>query len=136
MEFSIQEKIELILNLYIAPRRYLAESIDEFPEGKRFVDAGYTYLDVENNVYYVNQAGDNYLHIVIKQISEDLIAFIKKNGCLIPKENILDWFTETLEITDDVTRDLIFKYIIGNLTTYEYRIYFSNRRNKYVLEKI
>ena len=136
MEFSIQERIELIINLYTPPNGYLAENIDEFPEGKRFAKAGYMYLDTECNIYYANSQGHDFLHDTIKQISEDMISFVKKKGWTISRETVFQWFKDTYKLLDDFTRDCIVRYIFDNLATYGYKIYYSNQREKYVLEKV
>ena len=136
IDFSIQEKVELIINLYTGPNGYLVETIDEFPEGRKFLEAGFMYLDTENNIYYANEKGNDYLHIAIKTISESVVDLFKKNGWTLTQNDLLLWLSETLKLEDDFTIDRIYHYIFDNLPTYGYRTYFSRIRDKYVLEKI
>ena len=75
-EFTIQERIELIIDLFNS-YGYNAETIDEFPVAKRFINAGYAELN-ENNVYVKNNQGADYLHDTIEMISKNLINVMKK----------------------------------------------------------
>lgn len=135
-DFSMQEKIELIINLYTFPKGYLAECINDFPEAKKFINAGYADLNTENNTYYANQQGFDFLHIAIKQISEDLISFAKRNGRTISQDDLVLWVETTYGLTDACLKEEITKYILDNLPNYNYQIYFSRRRNKYILDNI
>lgn len=135
IEFSIIEKVELILNLYTSPKGYLAESIDDFPEMKKFINAGYADLNKDNNIYYANQQGLDFLHLTIKKISEDLIAFMKRNNWNVLQNDLIAWFKNSYELDDDFLERELARYIIDNLPHYNYQIYFSHVKGKYILEK-
>lgn len=133
IDFTIQEKIELIIDFY-GSYGYIAETIDEFPLAKRFVTAGYAELN-ENNIYEKNKLGADFLHETIMQISMELVTTMKNNGWSMPLDEMLPWYISTYQLTDCETGSLIKDYILKNIDVYGYRIYPSNRKNKYILEK-
>lgn len=134
IDFTIQERIELILNFYDS-YGYIAETIDEFPLAKKFIIAGYTELN-ENNVYVKNKQGADFLHKTIMQISTELIISMKNNGWSLSFEEMESWFISTYQLADREIGTLIKDYILKNIEVYGYRIYLSNSKNKYILEKI
>lgn len=134
INFTIQEKIELIINFYDS-YGYIVETIDEFPIAKRFVAAGFAEIN-ENNVYEKNKQGSDFLHETIMQISTELITTMKNSGWTMPLEEMVPWFITTYQLTDYDTASSIKDYILKNIDVYGYRIYPSHRKNKYILEKI
>lgn len=134
IDFTIQERIELIVDFYNS-YGYIAETIDEFPLAKRFVTAGYAELN-ENNVYEKNTKGSDFLHCTIKEISEELIATMKRCAWSMPLNEMLPWFMTTYQLSDQETGELLMDYIHKNLDVYGYRVYPSHRKNKYILEKL
>ena len=133
-DFTIQEKIELIIDLFNS-YGYNAETIDDFPIAKRFIAAGYADLNV-NNVYVKNKRGADYLHDTIEMISKDLISIMKKNSWSMPLDDMLPWFIENYCLSDKNTGELLMEYILNNLSVYGYNVYHSRKKDKYVLEKI
>ena len=133
-EFTIQERIELIVDLFNS-YGYNAETIDEFPVAKRFINDGYAELN-ENNVYVKNNRGADYLHDTIEMISMDLINIMKKNGWSMPLDDMVPWFIENYCLLDKDTGELLMDYIHKNLHVYGYKVYPSRKKGKYILEKI
>ncbi len=135
---TIQEKIELVINLYTSPKGYLAENINDFPEAVKFLNADCLYLDDSIGVYYINDNGSLTLHAFIKETTEKLVKSMKQNAYSMEPDKLLPWFVENFDLQDDIYNANIFmKYIaFDNLSNYGYRIYLSKRRNKYVLEPI
>lgn len=134
VDFTIQEKIELIVGFYDS-YGYIAENIDDFPIVKRFIEAGYAELN-ENNVYVKNKQGSELLHDTIEAISMDLINNMKKSGWTIPLNKMLTWFIEYYCLSDKDIGELLMNYIHKNLQTYGYNIYPSQNRGKFILEKV
>ena len=134
IDFTIQERIELIINFYDS-YGYIAETIDEFPIAKKFVTAGYAELN-ENNVYVKNKQGALFLHETIMQISMGLVSKMKSNGWSMPMDEMLPWFISEYQLTDYEIGSSIKDYILKNIDVYGYKIYLSHRKNRYILEKI
>ncbi len=133
-DFTIQEKIELIIDLFYS-YGYNAETIDDFPFAKKFIDAGYADLN-ENNVYVKNNRGADYLHDTIEMISKDLITFMKKNGYSMPLDDMAPWFIENYCLSNIDVGELLMEYIHKNLHVYGYNVYPSRKKGKYILEKV
>ena len=134
VDFTIQEKIELIINFFNS-YGYVAETIHEFPIAHKFVQLGYAEID-SNNTYVKNEKGYEYLHSTIKKISEDMINALRKTGWSMNFSDMLSWFMDNYNLTDIDIAESIKDYIHKNLTTYGYKIYLSKKNNKYILEKL
>ena len=131
IEFTTLEKFQLVVSLYDIPSCYLAETIEEDQLGKRFLEYGLLSLDEERNVYKKNSLGEQYLHPFIKAVSENLIKFMKNNGCNVSSDKINLWFCESYGLIDDDLREEVISYIaLKNLRTYGYYIYYRNDRYK------
>lgn len=48
MEITIQEAINLIINLYMAPLGFWKDEVSEYPEVQKMVDAGLVSLEEEH----------------------------------------------------------------------------------------
>lgn len=136
LELSSKEKIELLINLFTPPRGYRAESIGEFPEAIKFLQADCLELDESNNIFYSNDRGSEYLHCFIKDITEKLIHDMKQNAWSMDSEKLLPWFADNYDLQNDIeTAEILQKYIaFVNLNNYGYDIYLSKTKNKYFLE--
>lgn len=135
IEFTTLEKFQLVIDLYTPSPCYLAETIDENPLGKRFLEYGLLTLETEHNVYKKNSLGIQYLHPFIKSVSENLIKFMKNNGCNVSSEKINTWFRENYGLEDDDLREDVIGYIAEkNLKTYGYVI--DHRNDRYKMYKL
>ncbi len=135
IEFTTLEKFQLVIDLYTPSPCYLAETIDDNPLGKRFLEYGFLTLETEHNVYKKNSLGTQYLHSFIKTVSENLIAFMRNNGCNVSSEKINLWFCEKYGLSDDDLRADVIDYIAEkNLRTYGYVI--DHRNDRYKMYKL
>ena len=131
IEFTTLEKFQLVIDLYEAPSHYLAEIIEEDQLGKRFLEYGFLSLDEEHNIYKNNALGAEYLHPFIKVVSENLIKFMRNNGCNVGSDKFNAWFYENYGLVDDDLRKDVIGYIaLKNLVNYGFEIYYQNDRYK------
>lgn len=132
MKFTIQEKIDLILNFYTFTG-YIKDNVDGFPEAIKFIESGYARLDDEYpDVYKMNEFGEEFLHDCIKEISTEFISFMKKHNNICSMDEIINWFTYNYELSDVETGKEIMEYICFNLETYGYtaKTTYSSKRGK------
>lgn len=139
MDFTIQEKIELILNFYTFVG-YSTDNVDGFPEAVKFTEAGFTCFDDEAlETIKMNERGEEFLHNCIKEISKEFIAFMNtcKNDCSV--EEIIKWFNTKYKLDDIELGKEIAEYICFNLEMYGYKaknIYSSRFGKHCIIEKI
>lgn len=138
--FTMKEVINLILNFYTFKMGYWEEEIKEYPEACKFIRAGLTKMDDEyGDLYKMNSDGEELLHSYIKEISEQFIIFLCKNGLEVSEEEAATWFMDTYILDDiELAKDICY-YICTNLYNYgykTYKVYSSKKGTGYVAQKI
>ena len=73
--FTMKEAVELILGFCKDPHGYWKSEIEESPEAKKFIEAGYTCFSEDNpDLYVLNSNGEVALHEYIEKISKEFIC--------------------------------------------------------------
>ena len=121
MTLSMNEAIQLILDFRYILVGYWKDIPIEDPLICQFIKEGYATLDLERQEKYVlNDAGADFLHVYIKQISTAFIEFIeKKRLCCFDSDGIC-WFSDKYNLDNEMAESL-YDYITYNLEIYGYK---------------
>lgn len=108
MNLTKAEAIKLILGFYVTPAGYWADINYEIPELARFIEAGFTCLDSEDNRKIVpTEQGNQILFSHFEEISRDFIAFMQGKGMECPASEVGDWFVRKYGLSDtDIGEDI------------------------------
>lgn len=129
INLTTHEAINLILSFYCFPLGYRICAVDDHPEARRFIDAGYACLSGEHGDLFVpNDKGSYVLHSYIERISREFINFLEDRGMELPIDEAADWFTKTYGLTDIETGRDICEYIRLNLVSYGYEVHECHSR--------
>lgn len=121
--FTYKEAINMISGFYTFTQGFWEFDLEPFPEVKRFIEMGYAEKDEEyEELYVLNDDGENVLHEYIKNISERFIEYMKVNGNEISLGNAFKWFADEFKLDTVEDGEDIAQYIAGNLRHYGYRI--------------
>lgn len=139
--FTMKEAVELILGVCKDPQGYWKSEIEESPEAKKFIEAGYTCFSEDNpDLYVLNSNGEVALHEYIEEISKEFIEFMQKQmNMRCPVDEVVEWFNQKYNLEDMKLSDEISRYICSNLHNYGYTIadsHSSRSGSKYTLQKM
>lgn len=111
MKLTKAEAINLIIGFFVTPTGYWVDvKYDDTPELARFVAAGYTCLDEEDDRKIIpNEQGKEILFMYFSEISREFISFMLKKGLECPVNEVKKWFIEKYNLIDiDVAEDISF----------------------------
>lgn len=122
--FSMSEAINIIIHFFFYGEGFWLDEIEEYPEIKRFIEAGYTYADEQyEDLIKITDEGKTVMKSYIKDISEQYIKFMLTKGKECSLDNIITWFRDKYVLTDKDVAEEISDYINTNLHNYGYRGY-------------
>lgn len=111
MKLTKAEAINLIIGFYVTPTGYWVDANnDDTPELARFIAAGYTCLDEEDDRKIIpNEQGKEILFMHFSEISREFISFMIKKGMECPAKEVEEWFIKKYDLVNvDVAEDISF----------------------------
>lgn len=115
-----RDLINLFLGFKYLSEGYFEDEIESYPNLHILIQEGLTFTDEKTNLIKLNDKGDIFFHKLIKEISEEYIAFLKKKGFEISLRDMASWFEKKYELESyDDGMDLG-HYISKNLHNYGY----------------
>ena len=138
-EFTIVEIINLITHLYCPPNGYYIYDVENTPEARKFIDAGYVSVDEEyDDKYVINDEGNAVLYPYVEQFAKNLIHFMEKNRMECPFDVAVAWFAEKYNVATTKSEDICY-YLFFILNKFGYKVYKTHSvtvENGYRIEKI
>ena len=139
MILTMAEAINLILGFYTTPAGFWADIDYSIPELSRFIDAGMTCNNVDNDGLLIpNEEGKQVLVSYFNEISNDFIMFMRTQGMECPMNQVEDWFLSKYDLPDRETGEEICKLIASKASQFGYIAllpHSSRKQDKIVLQK-
>lgn len=102
-DYTFLEAIHLIIDFYTSPKGYFIDEDFEYPEVRKFIDAGCASLGEEHKEkYLLNEKGASILHPYIEEISSKFIQFMerKQNTATIKRNRKLVFKAVLIRLRD------------------------------------
>ena len=141
MNLSKAQVINLILGFFFTPMGFWVDvKYDDMPELNLFIEAGFTCIDEEDERKIVcNEQGKEFLFLHFKEISNDFILFMRKQGMECVASDVEKWFVEKYDL-DDIETGADIAFLIANKLSrfgYECVVPIPERKDyKYIMRKI
>ena len=91
-----RDLINLFLGFKYLSEGYFEDEIESYPNLHILIQEGLTFTDEKTNLIKLNDKGDIFFHKLIKEISEEYIAFLKKKGFEISLRDMASWFEKNM----------------------------------------
>jgi len=92
-DYTFLEAIHLIIDFYTSPKGYFIDEDFEYPEVRKFIDAGCASLGEEHKEkYLLNEKGASILHPYIEEISSKFIQFMERKQNTATIKETENWF--------------------------------------------
>lgn len=124
-DYTFLEAIHLIIDFYTSPKGYFIDEDFEYPEVRKFIDAGCASLGEEHKEkYLLNEKGTSILHPYIEEISSKFIQFMERKQNTATIKETENWFSKQYSLDSETSREIC-NYICLNLPTYGYTVILS-----------
>ena len=111
MKLTKAEAINLIIGFFVTPTGYWVDvKYDDTPELTRFIAAGYTCLDEEDDRKIIpNEQGKEILFMHFSEMSREFISFMINKGMECSVNEVEKWFVEKYNLSDiNLAEDISF----------------------------
>ena len=135
---SYRDAIDMIMIFYSFMEGYFEEELNNSPQVKKIVDLGYVYK-TDQGLYVLSEAGRDFFHEYIKDISDKYITFMKERGSEVKVSDVHEWYKKEFDLVSIKDAEDICEYIRKNLCHYSYGsgiIHSRTRGNLFSIEKI
>ena len=124
-DYTFLEAIHLIIDFYTSPKGYFIDEDFEYPEVRKFIDAGCASLGEEHKEkYLLNEKGASILHPYIEEISSKFIQFMERKQNTATIKETENWFSKQYSLDSETSREIC-NYICLNLPTHGYTVILS-----------
>lgn len=133
-----RDAIDMIMIFYSFMEGYFEEELNNSPQVKKIVDLGYVYK-TDQGLYVLSEAGRDFFHEYIKDISDKYITFMKERGSEVKVSDVHEWYKKEFDLVSIKDAEDICEYIRKNLCHYGYGsgiIHSRTRGNLFSIEKI
>lgn len=135
-EFSMDEKIKLILYYYYYNRVNRPDNIEKFPEIRKFIDMGYYNLDERTkSIYKINEKGKAVLEEFLREAAKIFIEYMEEHEGNRGKAEILDWLRDEYNVIDEEICEIFCLFICLHIKNCGYRVHkgYSLKKGELVL---